>query len=289
MSEVAPTPQEQEQPVPGDHSKAVSGADKVQRKADDFPPPLTRPDAQLVPLFPGPDNNVWTVKGFFPMIPYILNLPCTMTVYRSRSGELSLFNALRTSEEIEKKILELGRIANVVKLGQFHGDADAYYLRAPQFQRDGAGPQYWVLPGGSVAEGIAPDCVLSDTNVPVEGAILYHLKGHPFAESVMTAPCDSGGPVLITCDTLMYILNTCGVPLLGRLMMNFMGFLSTEGAPQPAPIWVKKTVEGLGAEQVRGWYDDILGLEWRAFVGAHGDPLLNVDHEAVRVAVEKKL
>ena len=271
-------------------SGKVGGGDKVKRKAEDFPNPISVPYATLTPLFDDDaKNNVWTVRGSFSMIPYLFSLTATMTIYRNESNqELTIFNAFRCQESLEQEILKLGKVAHVVKLGQLHGDADAYYARAPQFGE----PKLWTLPNGSVAEGTNADEILSETNVPVPGAKLYNLQGHPFPEGLMTLPCTSGaGPVLVATDSLIHITDLSIVPYVGRFVLYMMGLnmQSTQDVPKPAPLWCKTTVGAVGADCVRRWYKDIAAMDWSAFVGAHGTPAKNCDHDAMLEVVEQQI
>lgn len=273
-------------------SKKMGGGDKVKRKPDDFPNVASVPHAVLAPVFDDTTNNLWTVEGSFSLIPFVFALTSTMTIYRNDSGELVIFNALRASEKIEQEILKLGPIAHVVKLGQFHGDADAYYVRAPQFQNGGKAPKLWTLPGGSVAEGTTADEILSDTNLPIPGARLYNLKGHMFPEGLMTVPSAKNGPVLIACDALIHVTQMSAISYGGRLLFYLMGWnmQSAENVPKPAPLWCQRTVEALGADCVKGWYKDIAAMEWKGFVGAHGGSARNCnDHGAMMKEVEAQL
>mmetsp|Transcript_30988 Transcript_30988/g.51209 ORF Transcript_30988/g.51209 Transcript_30988/m.51209 type:complete len:295 (+) Transcript_30988:106-990(+) len=271
-------------------SKKMGGGDKVKRKADDFPGPNSVPNAKLIPLFEDDDkNHIWTVRGSFSIIPYVFSLTSTMTIYRNESNnELTIFNAFRCEEPLEQDILKLGTIAHVVKLGQFHGDADAYYAKAPQFQK----PKLWTLPEGSVAEGTTADEILSDTNLPVMGAKFFNLQGHPFPEGLMTVPCHTGGgPLLVACDSLVHIPDLSIVSYMGRFMFYLMGFTmqSALNVPKPAPLWCKQSTGAVGVECVRGWYHDIAAMEWASCVGAHGVPAKNCDHDAMKKTVEEQL
>ena len=272
-------------------SKKMGGGDKVKRKADDYPVANSVPNAKLTPLFENDDkNHVWTVRGSFSLIPYVFSLTSTMTIYRSESNnnELTIFNAFRCVESLEQEILALGKIAHVVKLGQFHGDADAYYVNAPQFGK----PKLWTLAGGSVAEGTAADEILSPTNLPVAGAKIYNLQGHPFPEGMMTVPCNvGGGPLLIACDSLIHIPDLSIVSYMGRFIFYLMGFSmqTAPNVPKPAPLWCKQSVGAVGVDCVRGWYKDIAAMEWTSCVGAHGSPATNCDHTAMLDAVEEQM
>lgn len=83
--------------------------------------------------------------------------------------------------------------------------------------------------------------------------------------------------------------HTVGVPIIGRLMMNMFGFLSTPGVPQCAPLWARTSVKMMGKERVQAWIDDIMNLSWGSFVSSHGSPVLKCDHKAVRQAVYKQI
>jgi hypothetical protein len=282
----------------------MGGGDKVQRKPDDFPNPASVPYAKLVPLFDGDGdgdgdddakkNHVWTVRGSFSLIPYVFSLTSTMTIYRNEANrELTIFNAFRCDESLEEEILKLGKVSHVVKLGQFHGDADAYYVRAPQFGK----PKLWTLPNGSVAEGTTADEILAsdNTHVPIPGAKVYNLQGHPFAEGLMTVPCattgDAGGPLLVATDSLMHVADLSLVSYVSRSFFYLMGFYmqSQPNVPKPAPLWCKNTIGAVGADCVRTWYKDVAALEWSSFVGGHGTPAKNVDHDAMLAAVEQQI
>lgn len=271
-------------------SKSMGGGDKVKRKADDFPNPISVPYAKLTPLFDDDEkNHVWTLRGSFSLIPYVFSLTTTMTIYRNETNrELTIFNAFRCDDVLEKEILKLGKVAHVVKLGQFHGDADAYYARAPQFRK----PKLWTLPSGSVAENTEADEILSETNLPISGAKLYNLQGHPFPEALITIPCANGsGPLLIACDSLIHIPDLSVVSYMGRFIFYLMGLnlQSTQNVPKPAPLWCKKTVEAVGAETARGWYQDIAAMNWSSFVGAHGPPGTNCDRDAMLEAAQQQI
>ena len=274
-------------------SNKMGNGDKIKRQPDDFPKPTSVPYAKLEPLFPDDEkNNVWTVRGCFRIIPYIFDVTSTMTVHRNEQNELTIFNAFRCDDELEKEILKLGKVAHVVKLGQFHGDSDAYYVRAPQF----SSPKLWTLPNGSVAEGTKADGILTPegTELPISGSTVYNLDGHPFPEGLMTIPCQSSqgsSKLLVACDSLVHVSDLSIIGYSTRFIFYMMGLnmQSENGVPKPAPMWLKQTVDAIGADQVRQWYKNVMDLEWSHFVGAHGGPARNVDHDAVMRAVEEGL
>lgn len=258
--------------------------DTIQRPASSYPSPTSVPNATLKPLSPSLANNVWTIRGAFPISPSV-SLLSTMTIYRpSSSTSLVIFNAFRASQELEKQILALGPIGHVVKLGNFHGDADAYYSTAPHL----GNPKLWTLPGGSVAEGTVADAILG-ANLPVQDAKIVPFPGHPSPEAAIIVPC-AEGKVLIACDALMYVQGAYVDYAAMEAMAKSMGlpkFVSEVGVPRPAPLWAKNTVEALGEAKVREWYQGVAAMEWNMFIGAHGDACIAPSHSGMLGAVEE--
>lgn len=264
----------------------MPAADTIQRPASSYPSPTSVPNATLKPLSPSLANNVWTIRGAFPISPSI-SLANTMTIYRPPSStSLVIFNAFRAAQELENQILALGPIGHVVKLGNFHGDADAYYTIAPHL----GSPKLWTLPGGSVAEGTVADAILG-ADLPVPDAKLVPFLGHPSPEAAIIVPC-AEGKVLIACDALMYVhgdyVDYAAMEAIAQ-SMDLPKFVSEVGAPRPAPLWAKNTVEALGEAKVREWYQGVAALEWTAFVGAHGDACIAPSHSGMLGAVEEEL
>lgn len=272
------------------YSKMVHGADKVLLHADDFEStPVLAAPAGLEPVYRDmPSCNLFIVRSLFPMqpIPYFMKLPITMTIARDDSGDLTLFNAFRVPEDVENQILALGQLRHVVKLGQFHGAADAYYCRSPKF----SSPDYWAAPGATLSPGLDVTRELKPGGpLPIEGAQLYNLDGLPFVENVITVPVPGRRNALIACDALMHLADTSGAPILARLMMNMFGFTCELNAPQPAPIWLMKAVSICGKEAVIKWFSDIVAMDWDTVVCAHGTAVVDCSHEKVTEAVAAKV
>ena len=71
-------------------------------------------------------------------------------------------------------------------------------------------------------------------------------------------------------------------------MMGF-NMQSDQDVPKPAPLWCKETVGAVGPDCVRKWYEDIAAMNWTYFVGAHGGPARNCDHDAMLQAANKQI
>jgi hypothetical protein len=137
--------------------------------------------------------------------------------------------------------------------------------------------------------GLSADNILEAGNLPVPGANLFVFDGMPFVEAVMTVPGAGRGASLIACDGLMHMTTSANAPLLGKLMLNVFGFLCAEGAPQPAPLWLKHSVALCGRAAVERWFSSLLDLDFATVICAHGSPVRDTSHEAIAAAVASKL
>lgn len=272
--------------TPEEWSKRAAGANKVSRAASEWESTPEQVCEEVVPMYANNDEcNVYYVKSMFVVIPWMMSLKATMTIYRASNGELTLFNAFRVPPSVEEKILELGVVKHIVKLGQFHGAGDAYYLKAPKFDS----PTYWVHPGAAIAEGLPGAQVLGENGVPVDKAVVSTLEG-PYNESVMTVPLNSGDNLLVTADALVHFSDTDGVPPVGRLLMHLLLGLGEKDKPTPAPLWLQHFVTGSGKDAVAKWFANITAeIDWHGVVTAHGDPVPNCTGEIVAETVEKAL
>lgn len=110
-----------------------------------------------------------------------------------RGKELSLINAVRLSDEGEKELAALGEVKNVVRLGNFHGMDDRYYV-------DAHDARFWRLPGEQARPEPTPDELLSIDNLPVDGVSLHVYEHANFPEAALVLEQDGG--VLLTADSL---------------------------------------------------------------------------------------
>lgn len=126
----------------------------------------------------------------------------TMTVVRepsSAAGDLVLLNTVRLDEQGLSALNALGEVRHVVRLGQFHGSDDAFFLRAYPHA------DYWHVAGMQPAKGLAIDPkVLAPGNVPIAGARVHEFRGANFPEAVLVLPRskERSVGVAITCDSV---------------------------------------------------------------------------------------
>ena len=176
------------------------------------------PHGELIPV----NDRVWHVGGTAYMMPFV-KFGRSMIVVRNEAGDLTLLNAVRLSEEGERELLALGKIAHVITLNSVHGIDLPYYM-------DKFKPTLWAPPGKAeylAGKGLKADRELRvGEELPFEDAHLFEIN----PASLRTKMCEflvvlEREKALVSCDAFQNITDLAGATLLGSLMMRQMGFV----------------------------------------------------------------
>lgn len=116
-----------------------------------------------------------------------------MTVVRE-GGDLTIINSVRLDEEGLKALDELGKVINVVRIGDMHGVDDPFYV-------DHYGAQFWALPDMKVQEGLTIDQPLVEGGeMPFGDCELFVFRTVERPEAILRL--DREGGIMIACDSL---------------------------------------------------------------------------------------
>ena len=116
-----------------------------------------------------------------------------MTVVRE-GGALTLINTVRLDDAGLTRLESLGTVANVVRLGAFHGMDDAFY-------RDRYAAKLWAITNMDHDGGRATDHELTAGGaMPFAGASLFTFDTSVKPEAILHV--DREGGILISCDSL---------------------------------------------------------------------------------------
>ena len=196
-----------------------------------------------------------------------------MVIVRT-GGELALINPIRLSADGEAAVEALGIVRHVVRLGVFHGVDDPYTVTR-------FGAEFWCQAGSDTYPEPKPDHELLEGGpLPFADAELFVFRETRKPECAVLLKRGNG--LLITCDGLQHYGDYERQSLLAKLMMPFIGF------PKKAlvgPFWLKNLTKEGGSIQPD--FDRLLNFEFDALVSAHGTPLMQGAHEAVRQAVDR--
>lgn len=117
-----------------------------------------------------------------------------MTVVRD-AGKLTIVNSVRLNDEGLGQLDALGRVANIVRIGDMHGIDDVFY--ADRY-RDAA---FWAMPGMDVQDELVVDHELrAGGEMPFGNCSLFEFKTTKYPESILILDRDGG--IAIACDAL---------------------------------------------------------------------------------------
>jgi hypothetical protein len=218
-------------------------------------------------------DDVWWAWGTTRFLPGA-TFPRNMTIVRE-GDELVVVHPVMMPPAEQSKLEALGKIAHVVRLGDFHGMDDALYVEK-------YGAKLWAPRGATPREGVRVDHEMVEGGpTPFSDGTLYCFDVAPFPECVIHLKRHGG--LLLTCDSVQnWETMPAGVSFAGKLMAKGMGF---GGRACIGPGW-RKQCEPKSGENFGPKFRKLLGLEFRHFVSAHGPPVKDTAKDDLRSAVD---
>ena len=218
----------------------------------------TRPtDAvgELEELFP----NVYRIWGGVKALG-LVQFPRNMIIFKEGSS-LSVVHGFRLPDALREQVEALGKIDHIIRLGNFHGMDDAYYVER-------YGGTLWAPPGVRHHGGLSTDVELTpDTDLPVSNLRVFTFERSHFPEVALIL--DREGGVLFTCDAIQNWEDHVGCNFVGRKLMPLMGF---RGAAVIGPAW-RKACEPADGGGLRPDFERLLDQDFAHLVCGHGRPL----------------
>ncbi len=216
--------------------------------------------------------DIWWAWGTVKVGPGIY-FPRNMTIVRDGDA-LTVIHPVVLPEAEQKKVEALGKITNIVRLGAFHGMDDAKYVER-------YAPTAWMPPGCDHTLSVKPRDLIPGGELPIGGATLFDFAQSITPETAILLPRHGG--VLLTCDSVQNWENVAGCSGLAKVMTRLMGF---KGRSCIGPGWRKQSEpkDGVGFSQ---HFEDLLSLEFRHLLSAHGRPIKDTARDDLRVQVSK--
>ncbi|MEO9020427.1 MAG: hypothetical protein ABI314_07945 [Gemmatimonadaceae bacterium] len=153
--------------------------------------PAAMPHGPIREVFPDVFFVTGTMKNEF--FGSMWHFSRNMTIVRD-GNDLTLVNTVRLSPEGLAELDRLGRVVNVVRIGDMHGMDDAFYV-------DRYGATYWAMPGMSTEDRPhVTKQLVSGGEMPVHDASLFEFTSTTRPEGILRL--DREGGIMISCDSL---------------------------------------------------------------------------------------
>jgi hypothetical protein len=220
-------------------------------KTDKYPPAC--PHDPITEMFAG----VYLAHGSIRIGPGI-RINRNMIVVRE-GHELTLINPIRLNAGELKKLDRMGTVKHVLRLGDFHGADDPFYV-------DTYRAEFWCQPGQSTYALPKPDHVVDAASVPpMKNAEFFLFENARFPEAALLLKEHA---LLVTTDSLQYLPDWSYTTPLARIAMRLMGFRLGLLIGKP---WLKRVSPRGGSMEAD--FDKLLRLDFDNLVSAHGSLL----------------
>lgn len=238
-------------------------------KRKPFPSRRGKGFGTIEPVF----DDVWWAWGTTRMAPGVA-FPRNMTIVRE-GDELVVVHPVMMPDAEQAKLDALGKVRHIVRLGDFHGMDNQLYV-------DRYGAAHWSpkdatpLAGGKVDHELEPG-----GKSPFADGTLYLFDVAPVPEMVLHLKRHGG--ILLTCDSVQsWTPRPVGTTFLAGLMTGAMGF---KGRACIGPGW-RKQCEPKQGTNFGPKFRELLDLDFRHIIGAHGPPILDDAKDALRKSVD---
>lgn len=217
--------------------------------------PPASPHDPIVQIF----QNVYLVHGSIRIGPG-MRMNRNMVIIKE-GDELTLVNPVRMKEPELTKLEGLGTVRHVMRLGDFHGLDDQFYVDRYQ-------AKFWCQSGQSTYPNPLPDHVVSSATVPpIPGAQFFVFDTAMFPEAALLL---NEQKLLITTDSVQYWPNWDQTSLITRLVLWLMGFRLTLFIGGP---WLKRVTPH--GSSLQPDFERLMALDFEHVVAAHGNLLRN--------------
>ena len=214
------------------------------------PYPPACPHDPIKPLFEG----VYWVHGSIKIAPGLM-MNRNMVVLK-QGNALSLINPVRLNDDEEQKLLALGRVENIIRLGDFHGRDDAYY-------GDTFKARFWCQTGQTTYPDRQPDHIIDEQTVPpIDNARFFVFASARYPEAALLL---KDHRLLITTDSIQYHADWTYTTFLSKIMLSIMGFKKALLIGGP---WLKRVTPKGGS--MKPDFERLLALDFDHLIGAHG-------------------
>lgn len=225
-----------------------------------FPPAY--PHDELKVLYPG----VYFLHGSIKMGPG-MRMNRNMIVLED-GGDLTLINPVRMNEEGLASLEGLGEVKRIIRLGDFHGLDDSFYLDRYQCE-------FWAQNSqDTYPTPKATHIISSETQSPFPNSAFFIFETARYPEAALLL---NDHKLLITTDSVQYHADWSYFTRFTKFAFKLLGFKTGINI---GPPWLKRVTPKGGS--MKSDFEKLLALDFDALVAAHGLCLESGAKDALR-------
>ncbi len=212
--------------------------------------PPAYPHDDIKPLYSG----VYLLRGSIKMGPG-MRMNRNMVILK-HDNELALINPVRMNDKALASLDALGSVKHILRLGDFHGLDDAFYL-------DRYHCEFWAQPGQTTYTTPHPSqLIASDTASPFPNSEFFVFESAQYPEAALLL---RDHKLLITTDSVQYHADWRYFSGFTKLAFKLLGF---KIGINIGPPWLKRVTPTGGS--ISKDFDRLLSLDFNALIAAHG-------------------
>lgn len=227
--------------------------------------PPAYPHDEIKSLYPG----VYLLHGSIHMGPG-MRMNRNMIILKNGS-ELTLVNPVRMDERRLAELDRLGDVRHILRLGDFHGLDDAFYL-------DRYGCEFWAQEGQATYKAPEPTrriCSSSESPYADSEFFIFETASYPEAALLLKEH-----KLLITTDSVQYHADWSYFSWFTKFVFKLLGFRIGMNI---GPPWIKRVTPKGGTLQSD--FEKLLALDFNSVVAAHGAHMATGAKEALYAEV----
>lgn len=173
-----------------------------------------------------------------------------------QGNELTLINAVRISESELKKLESLGQVRHIVRLGDFHGLDDQFYIDRYQ-------ATFWSQSHHVNYPKLIPQQIIhADVQPPIKNSEFFIFEQATCPEAILFI---KDKKLLISTDSIQYWNDWKYFSFLSKIIIYLMGFRLGLFIGGP---WLKRVTPKQGS--LKSDFDRLLQLDFQHLISAHG-------------------
>lgn len=225
------------------------------------------PHDEIVKLYDG----VYLLRGSIRMGPG-MRMNRNMVILKE-NDELTLINPVRMDDQGLASLDALGSVKHIIRLGDFHGLDDGFYLERYRCE-------FWAQAGQDTYKLPMPTKVITPSTVsPVSDSEFFIFNTATYPEAALFMPKYK---LLITTDSVQYHCDWLYFSWFTKKVFKLLGFKIGLNVGGP---WIKRvTPKGT---TLKDDFSELLKLDFDAVIAAHGSLMVADAKEALRVELAR--